>query len=207
RKNFEGYNLTLNEVLIGTPRAKDGDTQIEVILKQLRERQVSREQLETYKTKETAAVQERILREAEARAKQQTAITESELAVKIAENQGSAAVQKAIKSAEEARQTAAGAADAKRSLANAEAYQLQQVGEAQAKATRLNVEAYGGPELQFQQTVLLRFAEAIEKGRIAMVPSIQTGAGANSSAVDAFLALAAKDLLNKEPEKNTVTAN
>ena len=62
RKNFEGYNLTLNEVLIGTPRAKEGDTQIEVILRQLRERQVSREQLETYKTKETAAVQERILR-------------------------------------------------------------------------------------------------------------------------------------------------
>ena len=57
RRNFEGYNLTLNEVLIGTPRAKDGDTQIEVILRQLRERQVSREQLETYRTKEAAAVQ------------------------------------------------------------------------------------------------------------------------------------------------------
>ncbi|MCU6433639.1 flotillin family protein [Undibacterium sp. Jales W-56] len=207
RKNFEGYNLTLNEVLIGTPRAKNGDTQIEVILKQLRERQVSREQLETYKTKETAAVQERILREAEAKAKQQTAITESELAVKIAENQGSAAVQKAIKSAEEVRQAASGAADAKRTLANAEAYQLQQVGEAQAKATRLNVEAYGGPELQFQQTVLLRFAEAIEKGHIAMVPSIQTGGSGSASAVDAFLALAAKDLLNKSEKKEVVIAS
>ena len=52
RRNFEGYNLTLNEVLIGTPRAKQGDTQIETILRQLRERQVSREQLETYRTKE-----------------------------------------------------------------------------------------------------------------------------------------------------------
>lgn len=204
RKNFEGYNLTLNEVLIGTPRAKNGDTQIEVILKQLRERQVSREQLETYKTKETAAVQERILREAEARAKQQTSITESELAVKIAENQGSAAVQKAIKAAEEARQVASGAADAKRTLANAEAYQIQQIGEAQAKATELNVEAYGGPELQFQQTVLLRFAEAIEKGHIAMVPSIQTGGSVSSSAVDAFLAIAAKDLLNKGEGRTAV---
>ncbi|MBW8899009.1 MAG: flotillin family protein, partial [Massilia sp.] len=61
RRNFEGYNLTLNEVLIGTPRAKAGDTQIETILRQLRERQVSREQLETYRTKEAAAQQERIL--------------------------------------------------------------------------------------------------------------------------------------------------
>jgi uncharacterized membrane protein YqiK len=208
RRNFEGYNLTLNEVLIGTPRAKEGDTQIEVILKQLRERQVSREQLETYKTKETAALQERILREAEAKAKQQTAITESELAVKIAENQGSAAVQKAIKAAEEARQIASGSADAKRTLANAEAYQIQQVGEAQAKATELNVAAYGGPELQFQQTVLLRFAEAIEKGHIALVPSIQTGGASGSgSAVDAFLALAAKDLLDKSAPQRVAGAN
>src|SRR5438067_5913716 len=178
RRNFEGYNLTLNEVLIGTPRAKPGDTQIETILRQLRERQVSREQLETYRTKEAAAQQERVLREAEARAKQQTSITESELAVRIAENEGSAAVQKAIKSAEEARQTAAGAADAKRRLAEAEAFQVEAVGQAQAKATEMNVAAYGGPELQFQQTVLLRFAEAIERGQVALVPSIQVGGGA-----------------------------
>ena len=193
RRNFEGYNLTLNEVLIGTPRAKEGDTQIETILRQLRERQVSREQLETYRTKEAAAQQERILREAEARAKQQTSITESELAVRIAENQGSAAVQKAIKAAEEARQNAAGAADAKRRLAEAEAFQLEAVGQAQAKATELNVAAYGGPELQFQQTVLLRFAEAIERGQVALVPSIQVGgAEGRGTALDAFLAMAVK---------------
>jgi uncharacterized membrane protein YqiK len=196
RRNFEGYNLTLNEVLIGTPRAKPDDTQIETILRQLRERQVSREQLETYRTKEAAAQQERILREAEARARQQTSITESELAVRIAENQGSAAVQKAIKSAEEARQTAAGAADAKRRLAEAEAYQVEAVGQAQAKATELNVAAYGGPELQFQQTVLLRFAEAIERGQVALVPSIQVGGGLDGkgTALDAFLAMAAKQM-------------
>jgi len=196
RRNFEGYNLTLNEVLIGTPRAKEGDTQIETILRQLRERQVSREQLETYRTKEAAAQQERILREAEARAKQQTSITESELAVRIAENQGSAAVQKSIKAAEEARQNAAGAADAKRRLAEAEAFQLEAVGQAQARATELNVAAYGGPELQFQQTVLLRFAEAIERGHVALVPSIQVGSGSNGdgrgTALDAFMAMAVK---------------
>jgi len=200
RRNFEGYNLTLNEVLIGTPRAKEGDTQIETILRQLRERQVSREQLETYRTKEAAAQQERILREAEARAKQQTSITESELAVRIAENQGSAAVQKAIKAAEEARQNAAGAADAKRRLAEAEAFQLEAVGQAQARATELNVAAYGGPELQFQQTVLLRFAEAIERGQVALVPSIQVGgAEGRGSAVDAFLAMAVKQMAATAP--------
>ena len=79
-----------------------------------------------------------------------------------------------------------------------------QVGEAQAKATRLNVDAYGGPELQFQQTVLLRFAEAIEKGHIALVPSIQTGGGSSGSAVDAFMALAAKDLLMKNESNGVI---
>ena len=198
RRNFAAYNLTLNEVLIGTPRAKQGDTQIETILRQLRERQVSREQLETYKTKEAAAVQERILREAEARASQQASITQSELAVKIAENNGAAAVQKAIKSAEEARQMAAGSADAKRKLAEAEAYQVAAVGQAQAKATEMNVAAYGGPELQFQQTVLMRFAEAIERGQVQLVPSIQVGAGqGGGSAVDAFMAMAIKEMMQK----------
>jgi hypothetical protein len=116
--------------------------------------------------------------------------------VRIAENEGSAAVQKAIKSAEEARQTAAGAADAKRRLAEAEAFQLEAVGQAQAKATELNVAAYGGPELQFQQTVLLRFAEAIERGQVALVPSIQVGGGPDGkgTALDAFLAMAAKQM-------------
>lgn len=200
RRNFAGYNLTLNEVLIGTPRAKQGDTQIETILRQLRERQVSREQLETYKTKEAAAVQERILREAEARASQQTSITQSELAVKIAENNGSAAVQKAIKAAEEARQMAAGSADAKRKLAEAEAYQVAAIGQAQAKATEMNVAAYGGPELQFQQTVLMRFAEAIERGQVQLVPSIQVGgSGQNGgSAIDAFMAMAVKEMAARQ---------
>lgn len=200
RRNFAGYNLTLNEVLIGTPRAKQGDTQIETILRQLRERQVSREQLETYKTKEAAAVQERILREAEARASQQTSITQSELAVKIAENNGSAAVQKAIKAAEEARQMAAGSADAKRKLAEAEAYQVAAIGQAQAKATEMNVAAYGGPELQFQQTVLMRFAEAIERGQVQLVPSIQVGASGQNggSAIDAFMAMAVKEMAARQ---------
>jgi uncharacterized membrane protein YqiK len=200
RRNFGGYNLTLNEVLIGTPRAKQGDTQIETILRQLRERQVSREQLETYKTKEAAAVQERILREAEARASQQTSITQSELAVKIAENNGSAAVQKAIKSAEEARQMAAGSADAKRKLAEAEAYQVAAIGQAQAKATEMNVAAYGGPELQFQQTVLMRFAEAIERGQVQLVPSIQVGGSGqgSGSAIDAFMAMAVKEMAARQ---------
>ena len=53
--------------------------QIERILTQLRQRQIADEQVGTYERQRIAADKERELREAEARAKQQTAITESDV--------------------------------------------------------------------------------------------------------------------------------
>jgi uncharacterized membrane protein YqiK len=45
---FEHYNLELEEVLIGTPHSPTGDAKIQVILEQLRDRQVAVEKLETF---------------------------------------------------------------------------------------------------------------------------------------------------------------
>ncbi|TIU87173.1 MAG: flotillin family protein, partial [Mesorhizobium sp.] len=66
REKFNSYSLELQEVLIGTPRAADGQNSIEQILIQLRERQIAVEKVETYKLQERAATQERTLREKEA---------------------------------------------------------------------------------------------------------------------------------------------
>ena len=90
RGRFDRYNLELQEVLIGTPMQGHGDAKLEEILTQLRARQVAEEQVETYTRQQTAAVKERELREAEARAKQQTSITESELSIAIQANHGKA---------------------------------------------------------------------------------------------------------------------
>jgi hypothetical protein len=60
------------------------------ILTQLRSRRIAEEQIETYNRQEKAAVKERELREAEARAKQQTTITELELSIITQQNQGKA---------------------------------------------------------------------------------------------------------------------
>ena len=54
-------------------RRRAGGSQIEQILTQLRARQIADEQVETYTRQEGAPVKERELREAEARARQQTA--------------------------------------------------------------------------------------------------------------------------------------
>ena len=48
KDKFAHYNLELEEVLIGTPTTTGDDKQIEIILNQLRSRQIAVEQIETY---------------------------------------------------------------------------------------------------------------------------------------------------------------
>jgi uncharacterized membrane protein YqiK len=59
KEKFAHYNLELEEVLIGTPTSTSNDKAIEMILTQLRQRQIAVEQIETYSRQETAATKER----------------------------------------------------------------------------------------------------------------------------------------------------
>ena len=52
KAKFEHYNLELEEVLLGTPSASANDNKIEVILVQLRDRQIALEKIETYTQQE-----------------------------------------------------------------------------------------------------------------------------------------------------------
>ncbi|HOU12009.1 MAG TPA: SPFH domain-containing protein [Anaerolineae bacterium] len=166
KERFTHYNLELEEVLIGTPEPAPGDKQIETILMQLRSRQVAVEQIETYARQEQAAVKERELREAEARAQQQTKITESELSITVQSNQGKAEYQRALQQAAQIR-----------ALAEAESEKIARIGIAQAIATEEQVQAYGGPQYQVTQQVLNRFAEAIQEARVDVVPRVVVGGG------------------------------
>jgi hypothetical protein len=53
-----------------------------------------------------------------------------------------------------------------------EAKKVEQVGLAQARATQAQVNAFGGPQYQLTQQVMARFAEAVEHGRIDIVPKV-----------------------------------
>jgi len=55
KSRFAAYTLEFQEVLIGTPKAREGDTTIETILVQLRERQIADEQVMTYQQQQKAA--------------------------------------------------------------------------------------------------------------------------------------------------------
>jgi len=166
KEKFAYYNLELQEVLIGTPSAMPGDKQIETILTQLRARQIAQEQIETYARQQTAAVKERELREAEARAQQQRQITESELSITVQSNEGKAQYQRSLQQAAQIR-----------ALAEAESEKIARIGVAQAIATEEQVRAYGGPQFQVTQQVMNRFAEAIQQARVDVVPRVVVGGG------------------------------
>jgi uncharacterized membrane protein YqiK len=209
KEKFAIYNLELQEVLIGTPTSGAQGGQIEQILIQLRSRQIANEQVETYERQQTAAVKERELREAEARAKQQTTLTESEISITVQSNQGKADYARAQQQAAQI-QTLAGAEAEKvrlmgegeskriKALAEGEAERAARVGVAQALAIEEQVRAYGGPQFQLVQQVMSRFAEAIEKSQVDVVPKVNmSGAGTQGgggSIIENLLAL----LLSKQ---------
>ncbi len=201
KEKFAQYNLELQEVLIGTPTSGAPGGQIEQILVQLRSRQIADEQVETYGRQQSAAVKERELREAEARAKQQTLLTESAIGIEVQSNQGKAEYAKAQQQAAQI-QTLAGAeaekvrlmgeGEAKRIkvMAEAQAEQAARVGIAQAMAIEEQVKAYGGPQYQLVQQVMNRFAEAIEKSQVDVVPKIQmAGSQGGGSLIESLLGL------------------
>jgi uncharacterized membrane protein YqiK len=202
KEKFLLYNLELQEVLIGTPTSGAPGGQIEQILIQLRSRQIANEQVETYERQQTAATKERELREAEATAKQQTLLTESAISIQVQSNQGKADYAKAQQQAAQI-QTLAGAeaekvrlmgeGEAKRIkvMAEAQAEQAARVGVAQALAIEEQVRAYGGPQFQLVQQVMNRFAEAIEKSQVDVVPKINMGGGqqGGGSVIESLLGL------------------
>jgi uncharacterized membrane protein YqiK len=180
KAKFEAYSLELQEVLIGTPRAPQGDQTIENILIQLRSRQVAREQITTFQEQEKAAVQERTLNEAKATAAAQTALTQSLIQVKVQENEGSAALARAQKDAETVKVTAAAIGEKSRLEGQGEADRALAVGTASAQATKLAVEAYGGPEYRLAEQNFARFADALTKINQPLVPQFLMSGGAGT---------------------------
>src|ERR1700761_4289441 len=178
KARFEAYSLELQEVLIGTPRAAAADHTIEDILFQLRSRQVAREQVTTFQEQEKAAVQERTLNEAKATAAAQVALTQSLIQVKVHENDGAAALARALKDAETVKVTAAAAGERARLEGQGEADRALAIGAANAQATKLSVDAYGGPEYRLAEQNFARFTEALTKIQQPIVPQfLMSGSG------------------------------
>jgi len=191
---FALYNLELQEVLIGTPRSPAGNSQIEGMLVQLRDRQIASEQMETYARQEAAAVKERTLREAAAVAAQQKSLTESRIAIEIAENNGLAQVKTQTRQGEadaaKIRNVAVADAERIRAIGAANANRIELEGEATARAAQKQVEAYGGPEIRLAQEISAQITRAIADGKLPVVPQVVVGGnGSNTNAIEAITAM------------------
>lgn len=179
KERFAAYSLEFQEVLIGTPRPQPGDTKIENIMAQLRDRQIAREQVETFAQKQIAADKERDLNEAEQRAAKQKELTASLVDISIRENQGSAAVKAAEKRRQEIEALAQGEKFKQTMEGFGRAAAIKSIGEAEAAAIKAKSDALEGEgaDKQLMQTVMLRLAEAFQASKVPLVPQIQLGGG------------------------------
>jgi uncharacterized membrane protein YqiK len=204
RERFLAYSLEFQEVLIGTPKPQSGDTKIENIMSQLRDRQIAREQVETFAQKQIAADKQRELNEAEKRAEKQAELTASLVDISIKDNNGAALVKAAERRREEISLLAQADKFRQENEGAGRASAIKAIGEAEAAAIGAKSQALEGEgaDKQLMQTVMLRMAEAFETAKVPLVPQIQLSGGEGSNAFGTLLALMssikAKELLQAE---------
>ncbi len=100
RARFSDFDIECVDVLIGKPDTAEAGGKIETLLEQLRQRQLSFEQIETYQKQVMAAEKLKELNDAQALATMQTQLTNSQVQIRIVENQGAADLAKVTKAAE-----------------------------------------------------------------------------------------------------------
>jgi hypothetical protein len=138
-------------VLIGKPDTAEAGGKIEQLLEQLRTRQWSFEQLETFERQREAADKLRSLNESQAIAAKQSELTNSQVQIQIAENQGNADLARARKQAEQA----VVAADAELGRSRKHAEQMVVLAEAElAKSRRAAEQTVLTAEAESQSRVL-----------------------------------------------------
>ncbi len=195
RAKFREFDIECVDVLIGKPNPQEGDHKIENLLEQLRQRQLSVEQIETYERQRAAAEKLQILNAAQAQANMQTELTNTRVQVQINESRGEADLARARKQAEQAVVVAEGElgrsrrnaeqtvvlaeADARqRELAGrGEAQRIAQVGMTEAAVLYRRISSYGDPRL-YAMSLL---AEHISKSTQPLVPERLFVAGADGA--------------------------
>lgn len=99
-QRFHDFDIECVDVLIGKPDTAEAGGKIETLLEQLRMRQLSIEQIQTYEHQRAAAEKLQSLNEAQALSTMQTQLTNSRVQVQIVENQGEAELARTRKQAE-----------------------------------------------------------------------------------------------------------
>jgi uncharacterized membrane protein YqiK len=180
RQKFRLFDIECVDVLIGKPTHVEGDDKIETLLEQLRQRQLSNEQLETFERRKEAAKKLQELKAAEAQADMQTSLTNAEVNARIADRQGEAELARARKRAEQAivvadahlgrakreaeQKVVLAEADSKASLlaGRGESQRLMQIGLSESAVLARKVTSFGDPRLFALSIVADRLAHSAQ---------------------------------------------
>lgn len=165
RRRFREFDIECVDVLIGKPNTDEKGGKIEGLLEQLRTRQLSIEQLETYERQCAAAEKLRMLNEAQAQATMQTQLTNARVEVQVADSHAEAELVRARRQAEQtivvaeadlaksrrqAEQTVILAeADSRQKILNGrgEAQRIMQTGLSEAAVLLRKIHSFGDPRL------------------------------------------------------------
>jgi uncharacterized membrane protein YqiK len=175
RRKFRDFDIECVDVLIGKPGTTEADGKIETLLEQLRLRQLSIEQIETFERQRAAADKQRTLNEAQAQASMQTQLTNSRVQVQIAENQGEADLARARKQAEQLVVTAQADSQQRVLAGRGEGARTLQVGLSEASVLLRKIGSFGDPRLYALSLV----AEQLAHSSQPLVPERVFVAGAN----------------------------
>ncbi len=160
RRKFREFDIECVDVLIGKPDTAEAGGKIETLLEQLRLRQLSIEQIETYERQRAASEKLRTLNEAQATANMQTQLTNSRVQVQIAENQGDADLARACKQAEQLVVTAQADSQQRVLAGRGEGSRVLQVGLSEASVLLRKISSFGDPRLYALQQVAEHLAHS-----------------------------------------------
>jgi uncharacterized membrane protein YqiK len=182
-RKFHNFDIECVDVLIGKPDTQQSEGKIETLLEQLRLRQLSLEQVETYSKQVVAAQNLRVLNEAQAQAQMQTQLSNSLVQIKIAENEAEAQLARARKQAEQVVVTAEAESQQRILSGRGEGARILQEGFSEASVLLRKIRSFSDPRLYALSLV----AQGLSKCSQPLVPErvfIAGGAGAGGSAGD-----------------------
>lgn len=177
RRRFLEFDIECVDVLIGKPDTAEAGGKIETLLEQLRLRQLSIEQIETFERQVASADKLRTLNEAQAQAQLQTSLTNSLVQVRIAENEGEAALVRARKQADQMVVTAQAESQQRVLAGRGEGSRLLQIGLSEASVLLRKIQSFSDPRLYALSLV----AEQLSQSTQPLVPErvFMAGPGGN----------------------------
>jgi len=197
-RKFHNFDIECVDVLIGKPDTQAAGGKIETLLEQLRLRQLSLEQVETYSKQVTAAEKLRVFNEAQAMAQMQTDLTNSLVRVRITENEAEAQLAKARKQAEQVVVTAEAESRSRILAGRGEGARILQTGLSEASVLTRKIQSYSDPRLYALGLVaeqLSRSAQPLVPERVFIAGSGGNGQGGNGSATSEGVAGAGSGIL------------